>query len=992
MAVAFSSAASAVPMAAYWDVNGPISGAGGQSPSGIWDTTSTNWTADPTGGSATIPWINDRTATFSAGTDAVGAFIVQIGSNTSLSVGGMQFEEGAVTILPSAIGASGLALSNQSVGVAAGATATIDQAIAGSVGLFKDGAGTLLLGAASIFSGPTIVNGGSLVLDFNQPSAPINDIIASTSSLTLNNPAATVGNAQVATISVAGGSSATSQTFANTAIEPGAAVVGVSSASTVATTLNLGLLTHDAGGYVTFVKPGTLTTAVTTTASNLNGIIGGWATTNSGVVAHGVLLVDDWATVDANGNVVPYTGYTDAPTTGSLHNSGVTAAANVRGSFTTDADNAGTTTDINTVKTTGFSIGLGNTLRLGQFGGILRSGTSTSDTTIGTSARQDRGTLTAGGAPNQSGEINFIANDTDQVHGSIIVECAIADNGSGAVSLIKSGPGSMKLRGHNSYSGGTYLLQGRCQVAGSEIGTANPTGFGTGPVFVHPGAEAYLSGTGSTGPANDFYVAGTGTNQEPYGAIRLSGNSLAGRVFLTDDARLVGETTTDIASARFNGPITGPHSLQFGTDASSFGIFSGSGVVISNTGNAWSGDTILVSGSSLFSTVSLGASQVIPDGAGNGNVVLGNPGGAAGKTTLDLAGFNETINGLWTAAGANVANAFVENRKTGTTSTLTVGNNGQDATFGGTLRNNPGILAVVKIGAGTQVFTGSNSYTGNTTINSGTLTIGAAGGLPFGGNVINQANFVVNGNTTAGTVSGSGTTTVGTGVTLTAAAFSQSGGLINNGATQINGGGTLGSVGIPSISGNGAITVGNGTNASTLRLAQDSGGSTQNSIIINTGSALDITNNLMLFATTPLSTIRSYVANGAINSSLASGGYGVGYASLSQGAAAEAEVKWTFLGDSNLDGTVNVADLANLAGNFGVTAGALWINGDFNYDGNVNVADLSDLAGNFGQGISSSNSDPALPAASVPEPARTAMLFPAVGVALARRRRPAARK
>jgi hypothetical protein len=31
-----------------------------------------------------------------------------------------------------------------------------------------------------------------------------------------------------------------------------------------------------------------------------------------------------------------------------------------------------------------------------------------------------------------------------------------------------------------------------------------------------------------------------------------------------------------------------------------------------------------------------------------------------------------------------------------------------------------------------------------------------------------------------------------------------------------------------------------------------------------------------------------------------------------------------------------------------------WINGDFDYNGNVNVADLADLAGNFGQSLSGS--------------------------------------
>jgi hypothetical protein len=50
---------------------------------------------------------------------------------------------------------------------------------------------------------------------------------------------------------------------------------------------------------------------------------------------------------------------------------------------------------------------------------------------------------------------------------------------------------------------------------------------------------------------------------------------------------------------------------------------------------------------------------------------------------------------------------------------------------------------------------------------------------------------------------------------------------------------------------------------------------------------------------------------------------------------------------------VNVADLGNLATNFGMTSGATWAQGDFDYDGNVNVADLGDLATNFGMSLPS---------------------------------------
>ena len=101
------------------------------------------------------------------------------------------------------------------------------------------------------------------------------------------------------------------------------------------------------------------------------------------------------------------------------------------------------------------------------------------------------------------------------------------------MSFIKTGPNSMKLGGHNTYSGGTYLIQGRVQLTGTElagnvnstqaasslgfgaVGTAagaaqlsNPGGFGTGPVYIFPGAQVFPSGINGANNIipNDFFL------------------------------------------------------------------------------------------------------------------------------------------------------------------------------------------------------------------------------------------------------------------------------------------------------------------------------------------------------------------------------------------------------------------------------------------------------------------------------------------------------
>lgn len=58
-------------------------------------------------------------------------------------------------------------------------------------------------------------------------------------------------------------------------------------------------------------------------------------------------------------------------------------------------------------------------------------------------------------------------------------------------------------------------------------------------------------------------------------------------------------------------------------------------------------------------------------------------------------------------------------------------------------------------------------------------------------------------------------------------------------------------------------------------------------------------------------------------------------------------LKYTYKGDTNLDGSVNLTDFNRLAANFGLTA-RRWIHGDSDYDGTANLSDFNRLATNFG--------------------------------------------
>lgn len=109
-------------------------------------------------------------------------------------------------------------------------------------------------------------------------------------------------------------------------------------------------------------------------------------------------------------------------------------------------------------------------------------------------------------------------------------------------------------------------------------------------------------------------------------------------------------------------------------------------------------------------------------------------------------------------------------------------------------------------------------------------------------------------------------------------------------------------------------------------------------------------------------------------------------------------LEFTYSGDSNLDGMVDIRDLYSLASNW-QSSTANWISGDFNYSGTVDVTDLTLLASNWQAGVGIPLAAPidsllaslGLPAAAVPEASTSvvclALLLPTLA---ARRRQPRA--
>ena len=139
-----------------WDLNGTDVGAGGTTPAGTWGS-GAFWSSTSDGTGATSPWTAGGDAVFSAGTDAIGAFTVNL--DDVQSVGSLTFAEGTVTLG----GTGGLTMSDATPAIVVDATsAVIDVPVAGANGLNKSGLGTLTLVGLNTFAGSVVIGAGTL--------------------------------------------------------------------------------------------------------------------------------------------------------------------------------------------------------------------------------------------------------------------------------------------------------------------------------------------------------------------------------------------------------------------------------------------------------------------------------------------------------------------------------------------------------------------------------------------------------------------------------------------------------------------------------------------------------------------------------------------------------------------------------------------------------------------------------------------------------------
>ena len=612
---------------------------------------------------------------------------------------------------------------------------------AGSYSLVKTGTGTLTLSGANTYSGGTTVSGG-LVNFGSSNNLGIGTITldggglqwATDTSTDLSNRLGAVG-AGGATFDTNGNNVTLSSSFAGS-------TGGIVKTGTGTLTLNA--VTQFAGATI---NDGTLAVA----ADNNLGAAGSGLTFGGGTLrfnsgfssGRAITLNAGGGTFDTNGNTATLTGSISG--TGGLTKTGagvltLSGASDYSGSTfvgggtlragaanvfsansesliagTLDLNNFGQsigalegngsvilgsatlTTRVDTSATFGGALsGLGGGLTKTGAGTMTLTGinTYTGATTI------NAGTLALAGGAIANSSVTVASGATFDMTGNIGVTSIQTLAGDGTVQL----GGALVVSNASTEFFGAINGGGRLEIGGGTLTLSGVNGY-TNTTRIDDGATLALSGNGSIASAASVTLLGSGT----FDISQVNSGASINALVDTGNARInLGSKTLTITSdSTFAGVI------QDG------GLGGGTGGALAITGGA----TQFLSGANTYT----GATTI----GANSTLRLNNAGSIATSSGVNLAGAgaafsisagtgNKTIQDLSGVAGSSV---LLGNN------TLSVGS-ANSTTFAGVIDGAGGVGGLVKQGSGTLALSGTNTYTGGTTIGAnGTLSLSGAGSI-----------------------------------------------------------------------------------------------------------------------------------------------------------------------------------------------------------------------------------------------------------------------
>ena len=320
--------------------------------------------------------------------------------------------------------------------------------------------------------------------------------------------------------------------------------------------------------------------------------------------------------------------------------------------------------------------------------------------------------------------------------------------GTDSVTLNKAGGGTLVLSGANQYSGGTVIDGGTLQVStaanlgsgglaihnaatlavtGSSTFTQNVNIAGTPTVSVAGGqtatfngaiADDILVGSGSlTVNGGGTLALGNGANTYSGGTAVIGNSTLVigsdGALGAAGAGVALGDAATGGALRYTSGAnVTTSRAFTFGAGGGAVDTVGTAAVTITG-GTSGNGaliklgtGTLTLTGASTRTGITVAFEGVlragIVDAFGSGTMQVGPTG------TLDLNNFDQSVGSISGAGMVTLGSA-----------TLTTGADDLSTLFGGDISGTGGL---VKTGAGVLVLTGTNTYSGGTTVSAGALS------------------------------------------------------------------------------------------------------------------------------------------------------------------------------------------------------------------------------------------------------------------------------
>jgi autotransporter-associated beta strand protein len=573
------------------------------------------------------------------------------------------------------------------------AVQTLGGIVSGSGSITQNGPGSLTLSAGNTFFGGLKVKGGTVVLgnnnaagtgtiDFDTGGATNAAVRLSGALTSIANPI-TVSSGSLGTNTIANVGTGTLALNGPITINAGTTLtVDSSSSNNSAMDLGTGLITGD-GGIIT-----------AGTSTNSFGFKG--ANTYTG-----------GTTLGGAGLFIP-----TASSTGS-------GAGMTDGVFGTGPLTLGS---ISMRSTNTLDITIGNTLILA---GNLTAVTATAEKN-----------LTFSGPATLTGNRTITSQIGTTVAGKSLTFSGVIGDGGNTYGITKEGSGVLLLNGANTYAGTTTVNAGTLSITdnaalGSTAGaTTINGGNGTNSVILNlSGATSDLT---IAEPLNFF---GTTTGRARLSNDSARNHTLSGPINVSSNTNLVQFYSDGSGSVTVSGDISGTmtNGAIFairGTSTSANNKLTGNISLVGNISKTDAGtwlvgapgktyswtDTVVAAG-----TLKMGLANVLPSTTA---LVLGNPTGGS-FPFLDLNGFNQTVGSIiYNGQGASTGTRTITSA---TSAVLTVNTATDSITTGlGSGTNNvvlTGALSLSKQGAGRLALNGVNTYSGNTTVNEGILSL-----------------------------------------------------------------------------------------------------------------------------------------------------------------------------------------------------------------------------------------------------------------------------